>query len=49
MLIIGHRGASGYEPENTLPAFRLAGSLGADGVELDLDAERCTYRRFAVE
>lgn len=21
----------------------------ADGLELDLDAERCTYRRFAVE
>ena len=45
MRIIGHRGASGYEPENTLPAFRLAGSLGADGVELDV---RWTGDRKAV-
>lgn len=35
-LIWAHRGASGYAPENTLPAFRLAADLGADGVELDV-------------
>jgi len=31
-----HRGASGYAPENTLPAFALAVEQGADGVELDI-------------
>ena len=34
--IFGHRGASGYAPENTLPAFALARKQGADGVELDV-------------
>ena len=31
-----HRGASAYAPENTAPAFRLAVSMGADGVENDI-------------
>lgn len=35
-LVLGHRGASGYRPENTLEAFELAISQGADGVECDL-------------
>ncbi len=35
-LIYGHRGASGYAPENTLEAFALAAEMGADGVELDV-------------
>lgn len=35
-LILAHRGASGYAPENTLPAFELAESMGADGFELDV-------------
>ena len=35
-LVIGHRGASGLCPENTLAAFRLALALGADGVEMDV-------------
>ena len=34
--IYAHRGASGYAPENTLEAFELAASMGADGVELDV-------------
>lgn len=34
--IWAHRGASGYAPENTLEAFKLAVELGADGVELDV-------------
>ena len=34
--ILGHRGASGYAPENTLEAFALAAEQGADGVELDV-------------
>ncbi len=35
-LVIGHRGASAREPENSLPAFRRAALDGADGVELDV-------------
>lgn len=31
-----HRGASGYAPENTLEAFRMAIEMGADGIELDV-------------
>ena len=31
-----HRGASGYAPENTIPAFKLAVEQKADGVELDV-------------
>ena len=33
---IAHRGASGYEPENTLAAFSKALELKADGIELDV-------------
>ena len=35
-LVWAHRGASGYAPENTLPAFKMAADMGADGVELDV-------------
>ena len=35
-LIIAHRGASGYAPENTMDAFELAAKMGADGIELDV-------------
>jgi glycerophosphoryl diester phosphodiesterase len=35
-LIIAHRGAAGYEVENSLAAFRAARDLGADAVELDI-------------
>src|SRR5690606_29171611 len=35
-LIIAHRGASAFAPENTMAAFRLAKELGADGIELDV-------------
>lgn len=38
--IYAHRGASGYAPENTLEAFRLAMEMGADGVELDVHVTR---------
>lgn len=34
--ILGHRGASRQAPENTLAALSLAGTLGADGVEYDV-------------
>jgi glycerophosphoryl diester phosphodiesterase len=33
---VGHRGAAGHEPENTLRSFRRAMELGADMVELDV-------------
>jgi glycerophosphoryl diester phosphodiesterase len=35
LLNLAHRGASFDAPENTMPAFRLARQMGADGVELD--------------
>ncbi len=35
-LVWAHRGVSAYAPENTLPAFRLAAEVHADGVELDV-------------
>lgn len=35
-IIIAHRGASGYLPEHTLEAYRLAIELGADYIEPDL-------------
>jgi len=36
MLKIGHRGASGYEPENTLASFQKAIELHVDQIELDV-------------
>ncbi|MBE5806816.1 MAG: glycerophosphodiester phosphodiesterase [Clostridiales bacterium] len=39
-VIYGHRGASGYAPENTLEAFELAAKMGATGVELDVHIAR---------
>lgn len=35
-VIHAHRGASAYAPENTLPAFRLAIEMQADGIETDI-------------
>lgn len=35
-LVIAHRGASGYRPENTLEAFHLGIEQQADGIEFDL-------------
>ena len=36
MLKIGHRGAKGYEPENTLVSFQKALNMQVDGIELDV-------------
>lgn len=36
VLRIGHRGAAGYEPENTLRSFKTALRLGAEMTELDV-------------
>jgi glycerophosphoryl diester phosphodiesterase len=38
--VIAHRGASGYEYENSRAAFRRAVMMDADGVELDVHATR---------
>lgn len=35
-LVWAHRGASGYEPENTMESFKRAIELKADGIELDV-------------
>ncbi|TIC87509.1 glycerophosphodiester phosphodiesterase [Nocardioides sp. GY 10113] len=39
-LVIAHRGASGYRPEHTLAAYRLAIAMGADSIEPDLVCTR---------
>lgn len=36
VLVIGHRGASGYAPENTMVSFKKALEMGADMIELDV-------------
>jgi glycerophosphoryl diester phosphodiesterase len=45
-LVIAHRGASADAIENTLAAFRLARTQGADGVELDV--MRCATGEVVV-
>ena len=40
MRIIGHRGARGVAPENTLPAIRHGVNVGSQGIEIDLHASR---------
>ncbi len=44
-MIIGHRGASGLEPENTLRSFARALDIGVDAVELDV---YCVEGRLVV-
>src|SRR5437868_11354418 len=52
-LNVAHRGASAYEPENTLRAFRRAMELGADMSELDLqlskDGELVVMHNYIVD
>src|SRR5512134_1554961 len=40
MIVIAHRGASGYRPEHTLAAYELAARMGADFIEPDLVSTR---------
>jgi glycerophosphoryl diester phosphodiesterase len=40
VLIIAHRGASGYAPENTMAAFELAERLDADFIEFDVQMSK---------
>src|SRR5918912_629037 len=39
-LNIAHRGARAFAPENTIQAIRMAGRLGANAVELDVQMSR---------
>ena len=39
-LVIAHRGASAYRPENTASAYRLAIEQGADMIEVDRHLSR---------
>jgi glycerophosphoryl diester phosphodiesterase len=36
MIVIGHRGCAGLEPENTLRGFKKAIEIGVDAIELDV-------------
>jgi glycerophosphoryl diester phosphodiesterase len=40
LLLIAHRGASGYAPENTMAAFRKAVAMGLSFIETDLQLSR---------
>jgi len=40
LLLLGHRGARLYAPENTIPAFDLSLKHGADGFEFDVRGTR---------
>jgi glycerophosphoryl diester phosphodiesterase len=41
--VIGHRGASGHAPENTMASFRRAVELGARFIETDLHLSRDSH------
>ena len=45
LLLLGHRGARLYAPENTIPAFDLALKHGVDGFEFDV---RCTRGKESI-
>ncbi|SNR72222.1 glycerophosphodiester phosphodiesterase [Blastococcus mobilis] len=36
LIVVGHRGASGYRPEHTLASYELAARMGADYIEPDV-------------
>ena len=40
MIIIGHRGAAGIEPENTIPSIEAAVREGVDIIEFDIQATK---------
>ena len=44
--IYAHRGASAYAPENTMSAFLLANTMGAQGIELDVQLTPPGRRAF---
>ena len=50
--VVGHRGAAGLAPENTLPAISQACKIGVDAIELDVlltaDEEAIVYHNFTL-
>ncbi|MBI4739089.1 hypothetical protein HY772_06025 [Candidatus Woesearchaeota archaeon] len=36
ILVVGHRGCAGLEPENTIRGFKRAAKLGCDAIEMDI-------------
>jgi len=42
-IVIAHRGASGYAPENTIAAFNKALDMKADGIEIDVHLSKDGY------
>jgi glycerophosphoryl diester phosphodiesterase len=53
MLIIGHRGASGFEPENTIRSFQKSIEAGLNMVEFDIrrskDGELVVFHDFTLK
>ena len=53
VLLIGHRGAAGLAPENTLAAFQRACEIGVDAVELDVfmtaDREAVVHHDYTLK
>ncbi len=52
-LVIGHRGAKGYMPENTLPSIKKALEINVDGIEIDVhlcaSGELVVFHDFTVD
>ena len=53
VLVIGHRGASGLYPENTLTGFERTLDIGVDGIELDVvttaDGVLCVHHFYTLK
>ena len=53
VLVIGHRGAAGLYPENTLTGFERALDIGVDGIELDVlttaDGVLCIHHDYRLK
>ena len=55
-MVLAHRGASGYAPDHTLAALRLAIEQGADAIEADVadawevlaEAVQTVMRRYGI-
>ena len=51
--IVGHRGAAGLAPENTIPAFMRALEIGVDAIELDVllttDSKLVVHHDFSLK
>ena len=48
LMVIAHRGASSYAPENTLAAFDLALQLGVRHIELDVALTSDSHHEIAA-